>query len=87
VPSWDNSARRKEGAGIFRGSTPELFEEWVRTARQQARTAGDDSLFFVNAWNEWAEGNHLEPDLDTGHAYLDAYRRALQAEDVAGRAG
>ena len=74
-PSWDNSARRPKGqAIIFRNSTPQLFADWL-TAK--ARNATD--LLFINAWNEWAEGNHLEPCLRHGHAWLDAVKQ------VAGR--
>jgi lipopolysaccharide biosynthesis protein len=79
TPSWDNSARRKEGAYIFHGSTPEKYEAWLREAARKAasRHKGDERIVFINAWNEWAEGNHLEPDLQWGRAYLEATRRAL----------
>ena len=79
-PSWDNSARRPEGKGIiFRGGAPALFETWVKAklARQP-----DAPLLFINAWNEWAEGNHLEPCLRHGHGWLDAARRALSVASV-----
>jgi lipopolysaccharide biosynthesis protein len=79
TPSWDNLARRVAGAWIFRGSTPDLYESWLRTAvdETRARYTGDERLLFINAWNEWAEGNHLEPDQRWGHAYLEATARAL----------
>jgi hypothetical protein len=85
-PSWDNSPRRKSGAVIFLDSTPDLYERWLSETvrRQRARISGGggqgsapESLVFINAWNEWAEGNHLEPDQRWGRAYLDATRRAL----------
>ncbi len=77
-PMWDNSARRKSGARILIGSTPELYETWLRQAVSRVPDAvGDENLLFINAWNEWAEGNHLEPCLKWGKAYLEATRRVL----------
>ena len=82
-PSWDNSARRPPGqAIIFRESHPALFEDWV-TAKARGFTATSDAnLLFVNAWNEWAEGNHLEPCLTHGHAWLNALARGLTSAAV-----
>lgn len=81
TPSWDNSPRRQLRATILVGSTPLLFEMWLRTAVQKvSQNSGDENLVFVNAWNEWAEGNHLEPDLVFGRAYLEAIRRALHPD-------
>jgi hypothetical protein len=86
TPSWDNSARRRAGPIILRDSSPGLYERWLtavlRAGRAQDR---DDELVFVNAWNEWGEGCHLEPDLQFGRGYLEATRRALAAVDSAGR--
>jgi hypothetical protein len=87
-PGWDNSVRRKEGAIIFTGSTPEIYERWLRetvtrlTADIDREEEEDgqiscESLLFINAWNEWGEGNHLEPCQRWGRAYLEATRRAL----------
>jgi lipopolysaccharide biosynthesis protein len=79
TPSWDNSARRKIGATIFHGSTPDLYRKWLQAKIRAAReTDNSYRLIFINAWNEWGEGNHLEPDLRFGRAYLEATRRALQ---------
>ncbi|HNN35657.1 MAG TPA: glycoside hydrolase family 99-like domain-containing protein [Pseudomonadales bacterium] len=79
TPMWDNSARRKKNARIVIDSTPELYESWLRVLCNQTskRFKGDERVVFINAWNEWAEGNHLEPDLKWGHEYLKATRRAL----------
>ncbi len=78
TPSWDNTARRKSGATIFKGSTPELYESWLKAVVDQTSTKPDsDNLIFINAWNEWAEGNHLEPCQKWGHAYLEATRNVL----------
>jgi len=73
APSWDNSARRATGALILRNCDPDLYENWLR--RVIARNAPE--FVFINAWNEWAEGCHLEPCARYGHAYLEATRRAL----------
>ena len=79
TPMWDNSARRRGGAAIFKGSTPQLYERWLgETIARFTPPAPDQKLVFVNAWNEWAEGNHLEPCQRWGRAYLEATRRALE---------
>lgn len=78
TPSWDNSARRKVGARIFRDSTPALYEKWLTATLNRFKPPSPDEDFvFINAWNEWAEGNHLEPCQKWGHAYLEATARGL----------
>jgi lipopolysaccharide biosynthesis protein len=80
APSWDNSARRGslDNSVILANSTPELYEGWLRGAIDRLTSQGGPGLLFVNAWNEWAEGNHLEPDLRFGRGYLEATRRVLR---------
>ncbi len=85
-PHWDNDARR-EGAGMtIHGSTPELYEKWLNGALDyaEANPVNDESIVFINAWNEWAEGAYLEPDVHYGHAYLNATKRAVKSLGVAG---
>ena len=79
MPSWDNSPRRRERAHVFLNGSPEAYRRWLEAMVQQTRQLrfGDERLVFVNAWNEWAEGNYLEPDQEHGHAYLEATARAL----------
>ncbi|MEJ7582533.1 MAG: glycoside hydrolase family 99-like domain-containing protein [Acidimicrobiales bacterium] len=78
MPGWDNTPRRTEGACAFLGSTPDLYERWVTGVLEETMAAGPEpSLVFVNAWNEWAEGCHLEPDERHGRAYLEAHQRAV----------
>lgn len=80
-PGWDNSARRPRGqAIIFRNSSPQVFGRWL--AAKSARftpPSPEGNLLFINAWNEWAEGNHLEPCLAHGHGYLDAVAATVGA--------
>jgi len=78
IPGWDNSPRRKSGAHIFVDSTPELYEEWLDSVIKGFKPYGPGEDFvFINAWNEWGEGNYLEPDAEFGRAYLQATERAV----------
>jgi len=78
TPMWDNTARRPNDGMIVDGATPELFATWLEHVLRQTRRRhrGDARLVFVNAWNEWAEGNHLEPDAGHGRRFLEAVRMA-----------
>jgi lipopolysaccharide biosynthesis protein len=77
TPSWDNSARRAVNAVILRDPSPAAYERWLDAAFDRARRQSPAPWVFVNAWNEWAEGNVLEPTRDHGRAYLEATRRAV----------
>ena len=76
-PAWDNTARRGCSATVFAGSSPELFAHWVSAISDWTCDNGseDAPFIFINAWNEWAEGAHLEPD----HIYQFDYLEALKA--------
>jgi len=79
-PGWDNSPRRKIDARILHGSTPELYEKWLTDVCEKFEPFSEEENFiFLNAMNEWAEGNHLEPDLKWGLKYLEATKRVLEA--------
>jgi lipopolysaccharide biosynthesis protein len=78
VVSWDNSPRRGEEGIVFINATPEAFRAGLADAMAEvADRPFDERLIFLNAWNEWAEGNHLEPDRKNGLAYLTAIRDAV----------
>ena len=83
-PGWDNTSRRKNGgATIFTNSTPEAFGYWVsKKLRSFKPYSPDENLLFINAWNEWAEGNHLEPCERYGTQYLEAMASALNQIDT-----
>lgn len=83
TPGFDNSARRAEEAAILVESTPAKYATWLREIARQTlqQRQGDERIIFINAWNEWAEGNHLEPDLLHGLAYLQATAEVLGAPD------
>lgn len=89
-PGWDNTARRKERGITFVNNTPALYQRWLGNAVADAQKRfkkADERLIFVNAWNEWAEGAHLEPDQLNGYAYLEATRAALDASPVPANIG
>lgn len=77
---WDNSARYKSRATLYRGASPERFEFWFRKLVEGVlRRPADEHMIFINAWNEWAEGAYLEPDEKYQAKYLEAIQRVLRA--------
>lgn len=78
-PCWDNTARTQDRALIILNGEPDNYEYWLSRAIDQSQaTADEESLVFINAWNEWAEGCHLEPDRRFGHGFLQATLNAKQ---------
>lgn len=76
---WDNTARRSTASRIFVGASPLRFRAWLAKIVEQEEqfNLSRESLVFVNAWNEWAEGTVLEPDQRFGRAYLEALRSVI----------
>lgn len=79
MAGFDNTARKsKWGGSIYHGATPLLFGEWLcNIMRESHDIHGEDDIVFVNSWNEWAEGSHLEPDVRNGYGYLEAVKQAI----------
>lgn len=78
IPNWDNTPRSGGNGLVFHGSTPELFRRHFRRAIERMRdVSGEHRIVFVKSWNEWAEGNHLEPDLKFGLRYIDVIHEEL----------
>jgi O-antigen biosynthesis protein len=84
-PSWDNTSRQPIRGDSFVRATPEAFQVYVEQKLEEViqQFVGDERLLFVNAWNEWAEGTHLEPDQRFGHRWLEAIRDAMLAKSLA----
>ena len=79
TPMWDNTSRRKQKMFILDKSTPEKYGEWLYSVMNKfVPYSKDENFVFVNAWNEWAEGNHLEPDLKWGLRYLEETKKVVQ---------
>ncbi|MCY1272652.1 Glycosyltransferase WbsX [compost metagenome] len=72
-PSWDNTARTRERALVVLNGVPDNYEHWLSSTIDISTSPPQkDQLVFINAWNEWAEGCHLEPDRWFGHGFLQA---------------
>ncbi len=86
VPGWDNTPRAGPRGIVLHQSTPALFSTHLRDvlASVSDRPA-EDRIVFVKSWNEWAEGNYLEPDQHFGHGYLDAVSSALHGPEHPGQ--
>lgn len=83
IPNWDNTPRSRLNGLIMLDSEPELFRaHFDDCLRNASKLPEDQQIVFIKSWNEWAEGNHLEPDLRYGHAYLDVVKRALDHLDT-----
>lgn len=80
MSGWDNTPRRGARGTVYAHSSPREYETWLRAAiaETDATLPPGERLVFINAWNEWAEGAHLEPDQLDGYAYLEATSRALR---------
>lgn len=75
---WDNSARRGKNGIIIKDNYPVLFENELRRVKiKLAMAKSNPGFVFINAWNEWAEGNYLEPDTINKHAYLQAVKNVI----------
>lgn len=78
LPGWDNTPRSSQRGVVFEGGSPELFEVLLKKAVNHVSSySREHRIVFLKAWNEWAEGNYVEPDAHDGHAYLDAIRSVI----------
>ncbi len=78
IPNWDRTPRVGRGCTIYTNSTPEVFENQVRKVIDLvANKQEEHRIAFLKSWNEWGEGNYVEPDLKYGRGYLDVLRKAL----------
>lgn len=79
IPDWDNSARAGHKSMILKGSTPEKWKNQVEKALNYANSSkASEKLIFIKSWNEWAEGNYLEPDKKWGKSYLEVIKKILK---------
>jgi hypothetical protein len=78
IPNWDNTARSGLNGLVLNNSTPRLFEQHLKDALKSVQDKPyDKRIIFIKSWNEWAEGNHLEPDAKFGMQHLKAVKKVL----------
>lgn len=73
TPGWDNTARKRKNGFIFKNSNPEDYGRWCKHVAQSHNS--ELPFLFINAWNEWAEGNHLEPCHRWGLRFLEETKK------------
>ncbi len=79
IPGWDHSPRSGKEGLIITNSTPELFGNHVEQVMSEiTQKPIEKRLIFLKSWNEWAEGNYMEPDLVWGHQYLENLKRYIE---------
>ncbi|MES2545933.1 MAG: glycoside hydrolase family 99-like domain-containing protein [Bacteroidota bacterium] len=78
LPNWDHSPRSGNNAWIVNNSTPELFQKHIKDALECVKNKPEErKIIFLKSWNEWAEGNYMEPDLKFGKGYIHALRDVI----------
>lgn len=84
--SWDNTARKQDSSITFKDFSLGTYQQWLshnlNATAHDDRLSPEEKLTFINAWNEWAEGTHLEPDRRYGYAYLQATYDVLKHYDA-----
>lgn len=78
--NWDNSPRRSNNGIVIKNGTPQLFAKHLLNSIdkfRKMRFSKEENLIMINSWNEWAEGNHLEPDAKYGFKYLQTLKEVI----------
>lgn len=78
IPNWDTTARMEKNAFILKGSNPELFRKHVKKVLKTVSHKNfETNIIYIKSWNEWAEGNYLEPDREFGREYLEVLKEEI----------
>ena len=82
IPNWDHSPRSGNNSSMFTNSSPELFYEHAKEVFDMVKDKPEENkIVFLKSWNEWGEGNYMEPDLKFGKGYIEALNRALRESE------
>ena len=78
IPNWDHTPRSGNFGRVFQDSTPELFSKHIDSIfKRIINKAEENRIVFLKSWNEWGEGNYIEPDLKYGTQYIDVLAEVL----------
>jgi len=78
MPQWDRSPRASSSDGIYINATPEHFKKHIKQALAIiANKQPEHQILMLRSWNEWGEGNYVEPDQQYGHGFLNAIRDSI----------
>lgn len=81
-PNWDHSPRSGHNAIILKDATPELFKKIAKRAIEVVKSKPkEEQIIMIKSWNEWGEGNYMEPDFEFGHGYIRALKEAIEETD------
>jgi hypothetical protein len=79
VPNWDRSPRSGKNAIIWYNNNPDYFKEEVKLALNIIKDKQQEhKILFLMSWNEWGEGNYMEPDTTFGKGYIEALRDIIE---------
>lgn len=82
IPNWDHTPRSKNFGRVFQNCEPSLFYDHVKMILQRLKNKEEeDQIIFLKSWNEWGEGNYMEPDLKYGTGYIDSLKQVLSDID------
>ncbi len=82
APNWDHSPRSGANSINLKECEPRYFEELVKKSLEVSKTKSEDRrIVLIKSWNEWGEGNHMEPDQKYGRGYLVALKSAIEKYD------
>ena len=78
IPRWDHTPRSGKHGFVLQGSTPDLFREQIEDVKTTvSRKPAERQVVFLKSWNEWGEGNYMEPDREWQDAYLQTLKTTI----------